>query len=241
MRVLDRKNKYKCVHLFTLIELLVVIAIISILASLLLPSLSKARIKARSAVCVNNIHQYYYMTQLYSIDSDDDLPPSFGAVGSYFRTMHDYVYIYYDEEFQFNQVGHIPALNDSWNSKGFLVCPESTESYISSYTASETSTPNFAAFGSYGVNHHFNNNLTSVGDSGSRWKFTNITNNSILFSDGYAYSTMNVNLYPTVYGVWPRHLLNANFVFTDGHVETSQSYYNGGYSKWLEAPWNPEQ
>jgi len=79
-------------HGFTLIELLVVIAIIAILASLLLPVLNKAKLKAQGVQCMNNHRHLLMAWKMYTDDSNERIP--YASADDYYHPELDpYVWV----------------------------------------------------------------------------------------------------------------------------------------------------
>lgn len=69
---------------FTLIELLVVIAIIAILASMLLPSLKRARDRGIQLSCMSNLKQVGVITQMYATDNNQSMPKPYDADNNWY-------------------------------------------------------------------------------------------------------------------------------------------------------------
>ncbi len=82
------KADAKCSTGFTLIELLVVIAIIGLIASLLLPALSRAKASVHRTNCLNNLHQLGFGVLMYATDHGDTFPATTNVSSGAFETNH---------------------------------------------------------------------------------------------------------------------------------------------------------
>ncbi|MFT5131388.1 MAG: prepilin-type N-terminal cleavage/methylation domain-containing protein [Rhodothermales bacterium] len=85
----SRKHKSPRLR-FTLVELLVVIAIVAILASMLLPSLSRSRESAAQASCTENLRQLNLAATMYEGDFNDYMPTP------YRRAPEESAYVWYN-------------------------------------------------------------------------------------------------------------------------------------------------
>lgn len=214
--------------LFTLIELLVVIAIIAVLASMLLPALTQARLKAQGISCMNKIKTLCLAQTLYMQDYDNYFVPSSKTFGTTTR--------YWVDSwggtswFATPYLGMKAEIDPNWSTTGGIIkncpvdCPINDRGWAG------------WIYADYGYNEHMNS-YPKYGTYG-KCRGINVTKPSMLLLYADAYRTGG-DLVATNYqwgtqwnlqgwsgggsigkGIWCCHNKKANIGFFDGHTES---------------------
>jgi prepilin-type N-terminal cleavage/methylation domain-containing protein len=200
---------------FTLVELLVVIAIIAVLAAMLLPVLARAKEKARTTQCADNLRQWGLTFRMYADDFDDFLPRRGQGVQvltqidrptDWFNALP--VYFGLDSFQMMVSNNATPAAYDH----SVFVCP----------TAENTGSP-----GNYFLPYGMNMNLCP-------WNLTVPTKFGDVVQPGYVVAMADApgpyaSTYPSpnAYGIEARHAAKINLLFLAGQVQCFAGSYVG--------------
>lgn len=200
---------------FTLIELLIVIAIIAILASMLLPSLSRARDTARSIQCQSNMKQADLALISYANDNNGLVPHSYGGgpSGQGYYSWNSLAYAYINPA--------VEPLSGTSVDKAKLYCPSAEKtSYMFTTYAINASAGGFPWDWWNGVMNAYCNIYRAKNPSEV---FLIGEKNPNAWNGGYAifrkYFPPALMQEDEHYLVALRHMQGSNWIFFDGHSE----------------------
>lgn len=181
---------------FTLIELLVVIGIIGILAALLLPSLSKAKLQAKRAYCINNLQQIGIGFHSFAHDHNSRFPMQVELEDGGTRLAGDEDPNLFAPAFR-----HFQALSNELSTPKILLCPADGRTEATRFAGLQSENVSYFVVANARYGHAMS---VLAGDR-------NLTNT--------LGSAPVAEALPSFRWTHELHAFKGNLLFADGHIE----------------------